>query len=680
MAIHAQAPPARHSELATLLREAGSAYDVAAALEVIAGLAACPETGTAGDDNCWISLIAPEPTPAVTAALRALKREAAATMPTIRDPHAVEARLSSLRAELERRGLDGFIIPRADQHQSEYVPLNAQRLLWLTGFTGSAGLAIVLRNKAAIFVDGRYTLQVSSQVPVAVFEPRHITDSPPHDWVAAELPKGAVLGFDPWLHTEAEVARLRVACDRAGGTLQPCTDNPLDAVWSDRPPPPLAPVVPHALEYAGRSASEKRADIAGRLREQGCHAAVLSAPDSIAWLLNIRGGDVPHTPLALSFAIVRDECSVELFIDRRKIGTDTLSHLGNGVAVRPPAEFDFALQDLGKASSKVLVDPTVTAQAIIESLARAGATLLRGQDPCALPKARKNTVEIRGARAAHRRDSVAICRFLAWLARTPAGNVTEMQAEATLLAYRAEIPLFRDVSFPTISGSGPNGAIVHYRSTPETNRLLQNGDLYLVDSGAQFLDGTTDITRTVAIGTPSAEQREAFTRVLKGQIALATACFPQGTSGSQLDVLARLHLWQAGMDFDHGTGHGIGSYLGVHEGPQRISKAPNTVALDPGMIVSNEPGYYRAGAWGIRTENLLLVTPCEALAAAERQMLSFETLTLAPIDRALIDTGLLIAAERDWIDAYHARVEKSVMSALDETDQAWLAIATAPLP
>lgn len=680
MAFHVEVASMRQSELATLLRDEGAGCSVQEALDILAGLAASPDTGTSGDEKTWVSLIAPNATPRLVAALKAAREEIAERMRDIADPAAVEGRLSRFRAELDRRGLDGFVVPRADQHQGEYVPLNAQRLLWLTGFTGSAGTAVVLKTRAAIFVDGRYTLQVRSQVPEALFEPRHVSDHPPHEWIAATLPKGATLGFDPWLHTEAEVARFRAACDRAGASLRACSDNPLDSVWLDRPPAPLAPVVPHRLDHAGRASSEKREDIAAALREQGCNAAVLTAPDSIAWLLNIRGGDVPHTPLPLSFAVLRDDASVDLFIDPRKLDGATSSHLGNGVAVLAPDGFDGGLADLGRASARVLVDPGATAQAVLEKLTAAGATLVRGQDPCALPKARKNATEIDGARASHGRDAAAVCRFLAWLARTPPGTVTEMQAEEKLLACRSRMPLFRDVSFPTISGSGPNGAIVHYRATASTDRLLQDGELYLVDSGAQFLDGTTDITRTVAIGAPSAEQMDAFTRVLKGHIALATVRFPKGTSGSQLDALARLCLWQAGLDFDHGTGHGIGSYLSVHEGPQRISKAPSTVNLDPGMIVSNEPGYYKAGAWGIRIENLLLVVPCMELAGSERQMFAFETLTLAPIDRSLIDVGMLNETERGWVDDYHARVRERVAGLLEGEDRPWLEAATAPLP
>jgi Xaa-Pro aminopeptidase len=465
---------------------------------------------------------------------------------------------------------------------------------------------------------------------------------------------------------------------KAGGSLQPIDANPIDAVWTDQPPPPLAPVVPHELRFAGQAPQEKRRALAADLAREGVDAAVITAPDSIAWLLNIRGGDVAHTPLPLAFALLRNDGVVELFIDRRKLTPEALPHLGNEVSVRDPSEFGPALSQLGAGQRRVQADPNTAAAWIFERLESAGAELRRAADPCLLPKACKNPVELEGTRAAHRRDGAALARFFAWLAReAPKGKLSEIAASDRLEAFRREGENFRDLSFDTISGAGSNGAIVHYRATPRTEKRLEPGQLYLVDSGAQYLDGTTDVTRTVAIGTPTAEMRDRFTRVLKGHVALALCRFPKGTSGSQLDALARHALWQVGLDFDHGTGHGVGSYLGVHEGPQRISKLPNAQPLLPGMIVSDEPGYYKTGAYGIRIENLVVVTPT-AVPGAEREMLGFETLTLAPIDRALIEPALLTAEEIAWLDAYHARVRREVGSLVDAETRGWLDFATQP--
>jgi Xaa-Pro aminopeptidase len=586
-------------------------------------------------------------------------------------------RLEALRAELSRRGLDGFLVPRADEHQGEYVPPRAQRLKWLTGFSGSAGLAVVLREKAAVFIDGRYTLQVTAEVDGQLYAYRHLTEQPATEWIAETLGAGKALGYDPWLHTVVEVDRYRAAAEKAGGRLVAVDGNPLDAVWANQPAPPLAPVVPHEDRFAGEGSPAKRARVADALKKDGVDAAVLTAAESIAWLLNVRGGDVEHTPLPLSFAVVGADGSAELFIDERKLAPATLAHLGNAVKVSPPASFGPALDALAK--KQVLADPSTTAAWVFDRLGKAGAQVRRGQDPCVLPRACKNAVEVEGTRRAHRRDGAALTRYLAWLAReAPKGKLREIEASDRLEAIRREGENFRDLSFSTISGAGPNGAIVHYRASPETERVLEPGSLYLVDSGAQYLDGTTDVTRTIAIGTPTAEMRDRFTRVLKGHIALATTRFPRGTSGSQLDALARHSLWQAGLDFDHGTGHGVGSYLGVHEGPHRISKMPNTQALLPGMIVSNEPGYYKTGAYGIRIENLVLVQPVE-VPGAEREMLGFETLTLAPIDRNAIEPTLLTADEKAWLDAYHARVRETVTPLVDNETAAWLAEATRPI-
>ncbi len=596
---------------------------------------------------------------------------------------AIRARLAALRGELKRQGLAGCLVPRADEHQGEYVPPHAERLCWLTGFSGSAGLAVVLADRAAIWVDGRYTLQVREQVPAELFEYHHVTDSPPTEWLAARLRPGDRLGYDPWLHTVEGVERLRAACARAGAELVPVAPNPVDAVWVDRPGPPLAPVVPHDLAYAGRDAADKRREVAAVLDRARVDVAVLTAPDSIAWLLNVRGADVRYPPLPLAFALVHRDGTVELFVDPRKVGPDLAAHLGPDVRLAAPGELGPALDRLARERRTVQLDPAGAAAWLLERLTAAGAppeTVVRGADPCALPKACKNAVELAGARAAHRRDGTALCRFLAWLARAvPAGGVTEISAAERLDAFRAEQPEFREPSFPTISGAGPDGAIVHYRATPATDRPLTPGMLYLVDSGGQYPDGTTDVTRTVALGPPTAEQRDRFTRVLRGHIALARARFPAGTTGGQLDTLARAPLWEAGLNYDHGTGHGVGSYLGVHEGPQHISKRPSTVALRPGMILSNEPGYYKAGEYGIRIESLVAVTEAGRPPGGEADLLALETLTLAPIDLTLVDRAALTAGERAWLDAYHARVRATVAPLVDPETAAWLEAATRPL-
>ncbi|MDH5555777.1 MAG: aminopeptidase P family protein [Alphaproteobacteria bacterium] len=589
----------------------------------------------------------------------------------------MKARLDKLRAELARQGLDGFIVPHADEFQNEYLPPSAERLAWITGFTGSAGAAVILKDNAAAFTDGRYTIQIREQVDAGLFDIRHISDEPPKDWVAEHLGRGGRLGYDPWLHTERGLDVWRKAAEKAGGEIVAVEHNPLDAAWTDRPAAPAAPVRPHDEAFAGESSAAKRQRVAKSLADAGADSAVVTAPDSIAWLLNIRGGDVAHSPLPLSFAILYATGRAEWFVDPAKIGPDLAAHLGGDVTIRDATEFEGALWALG--NNRVLADPSGTAALVFERLGKAGAQIVRADDPCQLPKACKNQVEIEGMRKAHRRDGVALSRFLAWLAaEAPKGGVGEIAAADRLEALRFEGEHITDLSFRTISGSGPNGAIVHYSVTPESDRMLGLGELYLVDSGGQYRDGTTDVTRTVAIGDPTAEMRDRFTRVLKGHIALATVRFPEGTSGSQLDILARHALWQAGLDYDHGTGHGVGSYLGVHEGPQRISKIPNSVALKPGMIISNEPGYYKTGAYGIRIENLVCVTALE-IEGAEKPMLGFETLTLAPIDLDLVDPSLLTQAETEWLNAYHGRVREALISQVDDKTAAWLESATRPL-
>ncbi len=586
-------------------------------------------------------------------------------------------RLAALRAALAAAGVDGFLVPRADEHLGEYVPAAAERLAWLTGFTGSAGLAVVLADRAAaVFTDGRYTLQLAQQTDPALWERRHSIDEPPQDWLTQHA-AGRRIGYDPWLHAEPQLARF----EAAGVTLVPLEPNPLDTVWADRPPPPASPVAPHPLEFAGLPSAEKREAAAAALREAGEAACVLSDPSSIAWLLNIRGADVPFTPLPLSFALLRADGSADLFLDPARCDAAARAWLGNDVAVRPRSELGPALDAL--AGRRVRVDAEATPAWFARRLRAAGAELRNGEDPCRLPRACKNAVERDGARAAHRRDAVALARFLRWFAEAaPAGRETEMSAAARLLALRAEAgPEFRGESFPAISGAGPHGAIVHYRVTADSDRAIGANECYLIDSGAQYRDGTTDVTRTLWTGpdAPPAELRERVTRVLRGHVALATLRFPAGVAGPHLDAIARRPLWDAGLDYDHGTGHGVGSFLSVHEGPAAFSRAAKPVPLREGMILSDEPGFYETGAYGIRLENLLLVRRAAELAGARKPFLEFETLTLAPFDRRLIAPALLTEAERAWLDAYHARVAAEVAPLLDPATAAWLRAACAPI-
>ena len=660
-------------DLIALLRRRGRTADPAALSDLMLGVAAAPESLSGPE---WIELIDPAADAELTKALTAWRAELAAADDGLQASPAPAERLASLRAELKRRGLDGFVVPRADEHQGEYVPRRAQRLGWLTGFSGSAGLAIVLAQRAAIFVDGRYTLAVRDQVDAEAFVPHQIPEQSAEQWIADNLPKGGKLGFDPWLQTVDGYDRFARACQRAGGNFVPVESNPVDAVWRGRPPAPLAPVLPHPVEFAGETSESKRGRIASTLAARNADVALITAPDSIAWLLNVRGGDVPRTPFALGFALVHADGHVDLYMDRRKIPDRTVSWLGNAVTLAPPEELASALDMLGKLGKHVVLEPSTAPYWAATRLQAAGATLVRDADPIALPKACKNAVELEGIRVAHRRDGAAVSRFLEWLdTRSGAGNLREIEVSDRLQALREETGKLRDLSFDTISGAGANGAIVHYRASESSERTLEPGSLYLVDSGGQYRDGTTDITRTVAVGTPSPEMRDRFTRVLKGHIALARARFPVGTTGSQLDVLARYALWQVGLDYDHGTGHGVGAYLSVHEGPHRISKMPNSVALQPGMIVSNEPGYYKAGAYGIRIENLVAVKEVE-IEGADRRYLEFETLTLAPIDLACIEPSVLTEAERQWLNDYHRRVRDTVGPTVDEATRGWLDSAT----
>jgi Xaa-Pro aminopeptidase len=590
-------------------------------------------------------------------------------------------RLTALREELERRRLDGFVVPLTDEHMSEYVGAYAQRLAWLTGFQGSAGSAVVLPAAAAIFVDGRYTLQVREQVSPDLWSYQSVPETSIAQWLELHAPEGGRIGYDPWLHTRGWVKAASAALAAKGASLIAVETNPIDAVWPDRPAPSDARLVVQPDDLAGRSSADKRQEMADGLAARGLDAAVLSALDSIAWTFNVRGADVDRTPVALAYAIVHADATADLFVAPEKIGGDVIQHLGNAVTVRPRDAFAAALR--GFAGCRILADPERAVAAIFSELEAGGASVIEARDPAVLPKAIKNEAEIAGHKGAQLRDGAALTRFLHWLSvEAPKGGLTELSAADRLHAFRAETGLLRDLSFDTISGAGPNGAVVHYRVSAESDRPITRDSLYLVDSGGQYQDGTTDVTRTVAIGTPSAEMRDRFTRVLKGHIALARAVFPEGTRGGQLDVLARLHLWAAGLDYAHGTGHGVGAYLSVHEGPQRIASGAafsgGDEPLRAGMILSNEPGFYKAGEYGIRIENLILVER-RSIDGAEKAMLGFETLTFAPIDRALIDVALLDGGEQAWIDAYHAEVLRRIGPQLDGDTRIWLERQTAPL-
>lgn len=591
-------------------------------------------------------------------------------------------RLSALRQALKALDLDGFLVPRTDAYQNEYLPASEERLAWLTGFTGSAGLAVVLSDQAALFVDGRYTVQARQEVDGDLFTQPDGTAHPgqwaPGVWLSDHLGPDARLGYDPALHTRDDRNRLIRICDGVGANLVAVAINPIDGLWTDRPLPPRAPLVPHPLQFAGLDSAVKREQVAARLRQDGQHAAVLTAPDSIAWLFNIRGDDIPFTPYPLCYAIIRDDGDASLFVEAEKLPNDLPDHLGPAVALESPAGFEGALQDLGAAARRVRVDPALTPCRVIDALSAHGAVLCFGDDPCRGPKACKNSAERAGARAAHRRDGAALARFLCWLEEAAAaGGLGEYQAAEKLQSFRAEGEHYRGDSFPAISGAGPNGAIVHYRVTPDGQRRLQPGQLYLLDSGGQYLDGTTDVTRTMLIGDVVAHdalhfEKQCFTRVLQGHIALSMARFPRGTTGGQLDSLARRPLWEMGLDYNHGTGHGVGSYLSVHEGPQRISKAPDKVPLMPGMVVSNEPGFYLEGRFGIRIENLQMVVDCPGHECFPVPFHGFETLTLVPIDTRLIDADLLAPQEKSWLNDYHSRVLREIAPLVDAQTADWL--------
>lgn len=588
--------------------------------------------------------------------------------------------LARLRARLKTLGLDGFLVPHADAHQCEYLPPSDERLARLTGFSGSAGFAIVLQDRAALFVDGRYTLQAANEVDARAFEIVPSANTPPWAWLKTHVTRRSVLGFDPWLHTPRGLDHFVQVCRDAETELTGVDDNPIDAEWPDRPAPPTSPIAALDARFITLSSTAKLKQIAEGLKGQGCDAAIVAAGDSIAWAFNIRAADVPFTPLVRAFAILHANARATLFVDAGRIDEAARKHLGAPVDILAPERLNTELDALGKAGKAVLFAPDVTATWIAQRLEAAGARLIEGDDPCLLPKACKTPAEIEGVKRAHVRDGAALTRFLAWLDdATAKGRITERMAADHLDGLRGEDPLFRGPSFPTISGSGPNGAIVHYRVTPESDRALKAGELYLVDSGGQYLDGTTDVTRTIAIGKPSADMKDRFTRVLKGHIAIARQRFPRGTRGQELDILARRALWDAGLDYDHGTGHGVGTFLGVHEGPQRIAKRGPGADLRTGMVLSNEPGYYKTGAFGIRIENLITVVTAPTPKGGDRDMLAFETLTLAPIDLRLVESGLLNGDEIDWLDDYHRRVRETLAPLVDEPTRRWLEQATRPL-
>lgn len=586
------------------------------------------------------------------------------------------SRLKALRDELAKANYDGFLVPMADEYQSEYVPASARRIEFLSGFTGSAGFIAVLKDKAGFFTDGRYTLQARQQVLDTLFSVYDSATKAPGEWLTENLTGSMKLAYDPWLHTEDEIERLKKIIDKTGAELVPLAHNPIDSIWHNRPATPTAPIYAYDLTYAGKSSTDKRAMITEELKKKNLAAAIITDPASVAWLLNIRGSDVPNTPLPLSFAIILSTGKIKWFVDLRKLTHGLPDHLGLHVSIEEVEQFPHALDRLSQENMPIRIDPREAANWIVARLRANNTKLDFGDDPCVLPKACKNSIELEGMRSCHRRDGAALVKFFAWLELAViSGTVTEISAEEKLAAFRATNNLYRGPSFDTISGAGGHGAVVHYRATTISNRRLESGQLYLLDSGGQYLDGTTDVTRTIAIGAPSAEMRDRFTRVLKGHIALATVRFPEGTTGAELDALARQYLWAVGLDYSHGTGHGVGNYLGVHEGPQGISKR-NKVPLRPGMVVSNEPGYYKTGCYGIRIENLQAVTEIVDLAGAERKMYGFETLTLAPIDYHMIEDSLLTAAERNWINSYHARVHETLRPMVDEATAHWLTDAT----
>lgn len=584
-------------------------------------------------------------------------------------------RLAALRDVLSREGLTGFLVPRADAHQGEYVAPHDARLAWLTGFTGSAGFACALPHVAGVFIDGRYRTQVKGQVDLAHFTPVPWPETGLPAWLRAQLPNGGVVGFDPWLHTAEEIRRIEEGLEGSAITLRP-GPNMIDRIWPDQPAPPAGMITPYPDDLAGETSAAKRARLAETLRNTGQSAAVITLADSLAWLLNVRGTDIPRNPVPHGFAVLHDNGHLTLYTDPAKCDAALRAHLGDEVTLRPVTAFGAGLRSL---TGPVRVDPATAPLWVSMELSEAGVPVLWGQDPCILPKATKTPAEIAATTEAHMRDAAAMVEFLCWFDAQPAGSLTEIDVATALEGFRRATNALRDISFDTIAGTGPNGAIMHYRVSRSSNARLEPGHLIVVDSGGQYLDGTTDITRTLPVGDVGDIEKACFTRVLQGMIGISRLRFPKGLAGRDIDAIARAPLWAAGLDFNHGTGHGVGVYLCVHEGPQRISRVSD-VALQPGMILSNEPGYYREGAFGIRIENLIVVREAPALAGADdRAMFSFETLTWVPIDRRLVLPDLLTVEERGWLNAYHAACHDKIAGRLSDAARRWLMQATAPL-
>ena len=590
------------------------------------------------------------------------------------------ARLSALRNQLRNAGVAAFLVPRADEHQNEYVAPADERLKFISGFSGSAGLAVITLDKAALFTDGRYTIQAGRQLNPDCWQQKSSIKESVAAWLADNLKGGARVGFDPRLHRSAQIEALEKELSKSGLSMFPLEDNPVDAVWQDRPDPPCGTVVLHPPKYAGTTSQEKLRQVAGKIAKAKLDALLVSAPDNLSWLFNIRGNDIDMTPAALGYALVKSDATAVLFLKKEKLSADLTNELtaGGEVEICEPADMGGCLKGLGDA--RIRLDAATASVHLANLVRTAGATPDVGKDPVSLMKAQKSSVELEGIRAAHRRDGLAVTKFLSWLSRTPATDLNEWSAARRLHELRSQDPLFRMPSFATISAVAANAAEAHYQLSEETARQFADGDIYLVDSGGQYLDGTTDITRVTVFGEPTAEMRHRYTQVLKGHVAISRARFPKGVTGAQLDPFARQFLWLDAVDFQHGTGHGVGAYLSVHEGPQSISSRGTGTPLLPGMLISNEPGYYKAGAFGIRIENLIVVREADPQPeGAEETLLEFETVTLAPYERRLIDTSLLTIEERQWIDGYHATVAEALAPGLEGEDRAFLDLATAPL-
>ena len=665
------------------VRESGLGIDSAALKDFLAGVAATPDHLSECD---WVELIAPNASSSLKEVLVSARDELAARIESeFGAGPAPKDRLAKLRKKLRAAEFDGFVVPRADAFMGESVPVQSERLRWLTGFSGSAGVAVILIDKAAIFVDGRYTLQIWDQVDPSIYDIFNISEVSPWTWSANNLRKGSRLAFDSWLITDTTRNNYQRNLIEIGAKFVEVDKNPIDAVWDNQPAPPLAPVTNHTINFAGKSSREKRRFISNGLLKESQDAALITSPDSIAWMLNIRGGDVPYAPLALSFLVIFANEDVHWFIDNRKLLPEVAEALRKEIIIDDIGQIGPFLQKIGAKLETVVVDETVAPAYLVSVLRNSGVRVITGKDPCSLPKACKNNIEVNGSREAHIRDGVAMVNFLAWLDKmAPRGEVSEISACENLRECRSRCDLIRDLSFRTISGTGANAAIVHYDVTPQTNKLLKPGDLYLIDSGGQYLDGTTDVTRTVYIegpdgGRPSCEERDRFTRVLKGHIAVSSAEFPVGTPGSQLDILGRLPLWKAGLDYDHGTGHGVGSYLCVHEGPHRISKVSGGVPLEAGMIISIEPGFYKTGEFGVRIENLAVVCKRDENGCGLGAWLGFDILTCVPIDTRLVERSLLTSNEIEWLDNYHSLVRQLIEPMVDSETAQWLKAATRPL-